>query len=249
MRKNQTDAAIREYLERESIYIPSKLFQPKVFSNISKIIDEGIHEELNSFNNQDAARNFYFYLMLNDQRRKLADHFENIDLYRLELQSPFLDSAFLASVAVPIDLCLRHKFYVKWLKLFHPAVTSIPWQAYPGHEPCPLPIPKGLAYQWAAEYQIAERKTKKQKLLKQANELLHTKSFPDKLLSKKNLRLVTLVHSTGWRDYDYVIEAAQTYHKYLGKMRRRVCFSTALETRSRGVCVTLKFSGFATIKT
>ncbi len=78
-------------------------------------------------------------------------------------------------------------------------------------------MPKGLAYQWSEEYQTAERKTKKQKLMKQASELLHTKNFPDKLLSRKNLRLVTLIHSTGWRDYDYVIESAQTFQSYWEK--------------------------------
>lgn len=218
MRENRIDAAIEEYLERESVYVSAKLFRSEIFSGVSQFIKNGIRQELSSFNCRDAARNFYFFLMLNDQRRKLAGHFENIDLHRLELQSPFLDGAFLASIAaVPIDLCFRHKFYVKWLKLFHPAVTSVAWQAYPGHEPCPLPIPKDLTYQWAEEYQNAERKTKKRKLIKQTSELLRASDFPDKILSRKNLRLATLIHSTGWRNYDYLLEAAQIYHKYWEK--------------------------------
>ena len=218
MRRGQIDAAIKEYLERETIYVPSKLFQPQFFASISKVIEDGIREELGNLNCEDAARNFYFYLMLNDQRRKLADHFENIDLHRLELQSPFLDGAFLSSIAaIPVDLCLKHKFYVEWLKLFQTAVTSVPWQAYPGHEPCPLPVPKDLAYQWSQKYQNAENKTKKRKLMKQAAEILRKDDFPEKILSRKNLQMVKIIHSTGWRNYDYVIEAAQIYYKYWEK--------------------------------
>ena len=218
MRAGNVDAAISEYTERESVYVSPKLFQPEIYARLSEVIRNGIREEISKLKCADPARNFYFYLMLNDQRRKLAAHFENIDLHRLELQSPFLDGAFLTSIAaVPLDWCLRHKFYVKWLALFDPAVTSVPWQAYPGHQPCPLPIPDGLAYQWAAEYQTAERKTRKREVMKTASKLLRAKDFPARILNKRNLRLVTLIHATGWRDYDYIIEAADIYHKFCEK--------------------------------
>ncbi len=218
MRAGNFDASISEYMEKESIYVSPKLFQPKIFDTISEVIKNGIRQELDSFNCSDPARNFYFYLMQNDQRRKLAEHFENIDLHRLELQSPFLDSAFLAVIAsIPLDLCLRHKFYVKWLSHFDSAVKNTPWQAYPNHEPCPLPAPSGLEYQWSAHYQAAEKKARKKTMVKQASQLLQSDDFPDKILSKKNLRVVFLIHSTGWRDYDYIIENAQTYHKYWKK--------------------------------
>src|SRR5262249_21737162 len=150
-----------------------KLFRPQTFADLKGIINQGIREELNSFRCPDPARSFYLFLLLNDQRRKLRHHFENIDLHRLEFQLPFFDSAFLGSIAaIPIDLCLRHKLYVKWLAHFHPSVTSFAWQAYPGHVPCPLPIPPGLAYQWSEEYQATERATHKQRLLTEVRRLL-----------------------------------------------------------------------------
>lgn len=218
MRAGAIDEAIETYLKQEYVYVSPKLFRPKVFPELAGLIKKGIHEELANLHAQDPARSFYLFLLLNDQRRKLARHFENIDLHRLEFQLPFFDSAFLASiVAIPIDLCLRHKFYVKWLKHFHPSVASVPWQAYPNHEPCPLPVPQGLAYQWAEEYQTAERATQKQRLMRQATTLLHAADFPDKLLSKRTLRLATWIHSTGWRDYEHIIEAAQIYHTYWKK--------------------------------
>jgi hypothetical protein len=218
MRAGRIEEAIETYIEREYVYVSPKLFRPKVFSELAGLINKGIREELDNLHAQDPARSFYLFLMLNDQRRKLARHFENIDLHRLEFQLPFFDSAFLAAiVATPVDLCLRHKFYVKWLKHFHPSAMSVPWQAYPNHEPCPLPAPEGLAYQWAEDYQRAERATQRERLMRQATALLHAPDFPAEILSKRNLRLATWIHSTGWRDYEHIIEAAQTFYTYWKK--------------------------------
>jgi hypothetical protein len=165
--------------------------------------------------NSDPARNFYLFLMFNDQRRKLSSHFENIDLHRLEFQLPFFDSAFLGSIIkVPVELCLAHKFYTKLLLHFHPAVTLVPWQVYPGHEPCPLPTPSDLVYQWVEKPQPAARASEKKRLMKQVADLLSASDFPNEILSKRNLRIAAWIHSIGWRDYEHVIRAAGIYHTY-----------------------------------
>ncbi|HEX8845380.1 MAG TPA: asparagine synthase-related protein [Pyrinomonadaceae bacterium] len=215
MRAGQVDAAIEEYLEREQIYVSPKLFRPGVIAHLTGILNKGIREELDVINAADPARSFYLFLMLNDQRRKLSGHFENIDQHRLEFQLPFFNSAFLELiVSAPVDLCLGHKLYVKWLTYFPQAVTSVPWQAYPGHEPCPLPVAQELSYQWDSGYQMAEHKSQKRTLAQQARELLGARDFPAEILSKNRFRLAALIHSTGRRDYEYFIKAAQTYHTY-----------------------------------
>jgi hypothetical protein len=215
MRAGNVDRAIEEFLEREQTQIPAKLFRPHVLENTSDLIKQGLREELAALTATDAGRNFYLFLMLNDQRRKLTMHFENLDLHRLEFQLPFFDGAFLeAVIATPLDWCLRHKLYVKWLSLFPPVVTTVPWQAYPEHEPCPLPIPDHLAYQWDQNHQANESIARKRRVLRNATEVLQSAHFPDQILNKRNLRLATWIHSTGWRDYQYAIEAAETYYKY-----------------------------------
>jgi hypothetical protein len=215
MRAGNVDRAIEEFLEREQTQIPAKLFRPHVLESTSDLIKQGLHEELDALTATDVGRNFYLFLMLNDQRRKLTLHFENLDLHRLEFQLPFFDGAFLeAVIATPLDWCLRHKLYVKWLSLFPPVVTAVPWQAYPGHEPCPLPIPASLAYQWDEKYQTNESIARKRRVLRNASEVLRSVHFPHQILSKRNLRLAAWIHSTGWRDYQYAIEAAETYYKY-----------------------------------
>lgn len=218
MRAERIDQAIDEHLRRESAQVSSRLFRTEVSDRLMKSINESIREELSNLNCHDAARNFYFHLLLNDQHRKLAGHFENIDLHRLEFQLPFFDSSFLALIAsIPIDLCLRHKLYVKWLSLFPPAVTSVPWQVYPGHQPCPVPVPDGLDYQWAEQYQSAEHAAQKRRVMKQASELLHSADFPKDILNKRNLRLASWIHATGLRDYQYLIGPARTFHIYSQK--------------------------------
>jgi asparagine synthase (glutamine-hydrolysing) len=218
MRAGNIVRAIEAYVQLEHIDIPIRLFRPQILAKLRDVIRQGIHEELDQLHAEDAGRNFYLFLVHNDQRRKLMGHFENIDLHRLEFQLPFFDAAFFESiVATPLDWCLRHKFYIKWLSQFRPAVTAVPWQAYPGHEPCPLPVSMELGYQWDDSYQAEGDATKKRRGTDQASELLRSFDFPDQILSKRKLRLATWIHSKGWRDYRYAIEAAQTYYAYSKK--------------------------------
>jgi asparagine synthase (glutamine-hydrolysing) len=226
MRAGKTDRAIEEYIQREQVDLPIKLFRPQILETVRDVIRQGIHEELEQWHAEDAGRNAYLFLMHNDQRRKLMAHFENIDLHRLEFQLPFFDGGFLTSVmATPLDWCLRHGFYIKWLSLFPPAVSTVPWQSYPGHQPCPFPIPKELAYQWDDSYQAPEDATQKQRVIEQATELLRSIDFPDRILSRRKLRLATWIHSKGWRDYRYAIEAARTYYAYSKKCGGEFTFS------------------------
>jgi len=166
MRAGKPNEAIEAYLQQEHASVTQRLLNPEIRERLSLSLLEGIREELDSLRCSDPGRSFYLYLMLNDQRRKLSDHFENIDLHRLELQLPFFDSKLLAIiVSLPIDLSLRHMFYVKWLRLFSPLVTEVPWQAYPGHEPCPVPVLQDVAYQWDKAFQSEQTAALKQKLL------------------------------------------------------------------------------------
>jgi hypothetical protein len=233
MRAGKVDRAIEEYVETEHLDIPIKLFRPQILEKVRAVIRQGIHEELAQLHAEDAGRNFYLFLVLNDQRRKLMGHFENIDLHRLEFQLPFFDATFFELIlATPLDWCLRHKFYIKWLSYFQPAVTVVPWQAYPGHEPCPIPVSTELAYQWDDSYQAGGDAKEKQRVIEQASELLRSFDFPDQILSKRKLRLATWIHSRGWRDYQYAIEAAQMYYAYSKKCGGEFTFSHPIRTGS-----------------
>lgn len=218
MREGRTDAAIDEYFERENVYLSPRLLRPEIFEAVDGIIPQGVREELAEVTASDPARSFFLFLMLNDQRRKLAGHFEDIDRHRLEFQLPFFDSEFVEFIiSIPVDMCMEHKLYVKWLNLFPEPVSAVPWQAYPGHEPCPHAIPENLAYQWQTDYLTAEKRSVKSALIREASEMLGANDFPAAILSRKNFRLAALIHRTGWRDYGYVIETAGIFHRYWRK--------------------------------
>lgn len=215
LRNGDIDSAIEEHLRREFAQVSPKLFRKKVAQRISTIIHDGIRTELSKFECNDKARNFYLHLLVNDQHRKLAKHFENIDLHRLEFQLPFFDSSFIASIlAVPLDRCLLHRLYIKLLDHFPAFVKSVPWQAYPGHVPCSVPIPDGLSYQWAGSYQTTERAAQKRLVMEQAARMLDSTAFPDAILNKRTLRLAKWAHATGLRDYGYIIGPASTFFEY-----------------------------------
>jgi hypothetical protein len=226
MRANEIDAAIDEFFRQESVYLPPKLFNPEIFQTLSGLIREGIKSEIERLHHSDPARNFFLFLMFNDQRRKLSAHFEGIDLHRLEYQLPFFDSAFLALiVSLPIDQCLNHRFYSRWLMEFQAEVTSVPWQVYPGHETCPVPVPAGLAYQWDRNHQHTQRAAQKQRVMTEAAELLAADSFPHWLLRKRILQLAVWLHAKSLRDYGHVIRAAQIYGTYLKKSEGKYVLS------------------------
>lgn len=212
MREGESAAAAESYLRKWSVDIPERFFRPDVAGALSGVLRRGVREELDAIRCSDPGRAFYLFLMLNDQRRHLAGHFENIDRHRIELQLPFYDSDFLSLImSVPLDLCMGHKFYTKFLACFPPEVTSVPWQTYPGHDPCPLPAPEGLSYQWGDADGGAARK---RYTTERARVLLGASNFPEELFDRRHLRLATMIHRTGVRDYGYVIEAVSTYHKY-----------------------------------
>jgi asparagine synthase (glutamine-hydrolysing) len=213
LRLRRVDAAIEQFFHEQGIQVSPKLLRPAMAACLERVLHEGVREELSQIHCQDPGRDFYLFLMLNNQRRHLLPFYEDIDLHRFDCQLPFYDADFIEGVmAVPLDWCLRHLFYVKWLTLFQPAVTSVEWQAYPDHEPCPIPICEGLTSQWNAR--PLGHKERKEHLLRQSREMLSRKDFADPILSKRNLCLARWLYSFGVRDCSGFLEAALEYHHY-----------------------------------
>lgn len=211
----ETEAAIAAFFAHNTLGIPERLFRRSAASTIASIPTRGMRDELARFACQDQGRALHLFLMFNDQRRHLSDFYENIDLGRLEFQLPFLDSDFLELVlSSPVSDFLGHRFYMEWLKQFSPLVTSVPWQAYPGHVPCRLPIPTDLRYQWAQYYDEAMTRRLRHIVLKQASRLLGSAGCPDRIIDKGRLRVAAWLTRLGVRNYDYAIKTAAVYSRY-----------------------------------
>ena len=209
------EGALRLYAKRWAGVVPRRLLKARMREEVSDVVHRGLAEELSAIRSTDRGRALHLLLMLNDQRRHLAGHFESIDLDRLEFHVPFFDSEFVASVLqVPIGECLGHRFYMRWLRLFPDLVVSVPWQAYPGHEQCPLPIPPDLTYQWEDSEVGKVREAHRHNLLRQADEMLGASDFPHPLLKRYYVRLAAWVYRLRMRDVGHVIGAAHMYYRY-----------------------------------
>jgi hypothetical protein len=113
-------------------------------------VEQRFRDEMCRAAPDDPGRVPYFFLLFNDQRRKLDALQDNADLIRAEMLTPFFDIDLLSNIAaVNIDHFIGHKLYVEWLRMFQPAVYEVPWQAYPGHVESLVAAPVGLVYQWA----------------------------------------------------------------------------------------------------
>jgi asparagine synthase (glutamine-hydrolysing) len=215
LRAGRREEAINIYLKEQGACVLTKLLKFDKCGPLDAVLQQGIIEELEDIHCEDPVRGFHVFLMLNDQRRHLSNWYEHIDLHRFEFHEPFYDAVFLEKVlAAPIDFCLEHKFYTKWFSRFAPVTQSVPWQAYPGHEPCPLPVPKELGYQWGAAGVYEAGDPLKAQVLRLADEMLAADCFPHELLNKNYLRLVSWIYRTGLRNYGYAIRVAGTYYKY-----------------------------------
>ena len=220
MRAGDVDGAIEEFFAREDLLVPLKLFAPSAARRVSGVVREGVHDELERLSLAEPGRRFHLFLLLNDQRRKLTRHFESIDRHRVELQLPFFDSAFLAVVlSVPVDACLGHRFYSLWFAQLDPRVREVPWQTYPGHDPCPLPLPEGLTYQWNADYQRRERAAERKALLRRVWQMLRSADFPHGMLSRGRILGAAALHAARLRDYEYALDAAAVCHAHVKSCR------------------------------
>jgi asparagine synthetase B (glutamine-hydrolysing) len=113
--------------------------------------------EIETLNPAQIDRRLFLFYMLSDQNRILYDHYEEIDLSNVEFETPFYDFDFIAAIiAAPSSMIVGHRLYYKWMAHFKAPITEVPWQAYPGHLPCPLPMPEGLLNQWKTDWYGAD---------------------------------------------------------------------------------------------
>jgi asparagine synthase (glutamine-hydrolysing) len=212
-----------EYLmEFGKIGVPVRAFQSEIKQRARLIPLEKMCEEIQGFSTQDPAKAGLLFFLMNDQRHHLATYFENLDLYKFEVVLPFFDSRLLELiVAAPIDEFLRHVFYNKWLSKFGQAITAVPWQAYPGHVACPLPI-EGygkLRNQWSEDW-FEETQRQRQRLddIQAWHAMLNNQAFPAKILSKNALWLAYWLTRLKIRDYGYILNAAKKVSTLSGAM-------------------------------
>lgn len=121
--------------------------------NTQEIFESAIGKLLAKYGEQNNGRAGYFFLMLNDQRRHLDRHYESVHTRLFDFTLPFFDRRLIELVAgLPTDFFDNHQIYDQLYKKIGGSINKTPWQTYPGHVKCPLPMPKDLEYQWGGAF-------------------------------------------------------------------------------------------------
>jgi asparagine synthase (glutamine-hydrolysing) len=158
MRHGRVDAAVEEHI-RSYASLGAADLTPAAREWVMSAVPRAVVEEIARHESDDPARQFMFFLLSNTKRRHMDNIYEEILEHRTEFWTPFIDSAFLeAAMSVPADEGLGHGFYMRWFELLRPVVKAVPWQTYPGHVPCPLPVPPNLKAQWDAQVKLVSKR-------------------------------------------------------------------------------------------
>jgi hypothetical protein len=212
MRAGHTAEAIERFRTVNYVKLPFNLLRPRERSEIQHWLEEGMREELERLDCSDRGQALYLFLLLNDQRRHLSDVFEEIDHHRLEYQLPFFDSEVLEFVCtLPLDWRMNHGLYSDWFNVLGPEVSAVPWQTYPGHLPCPLPIPAGLRHQADPPPRNLTRRLRRRASagLETLGILLSGRSLGP--ISRSRLWVVSALQLLGIRDYRYVLKHVRAF--------------------------------------
>ncbi|HET7111096.1 MAG TPA: asparagine synthase-related protein [Gemmatimonadales bacterium] len=207
-RAGNPDAAADSYIRRKGAVVPGRLFRPAHRGELASVTRDGIRAELVRFRPEDPGRLMDLYLLTNATRAQLHAYFDVIDVCRLEHQLPFFDADFVRTAqGIPIDWLQRHDLYHQWLPAFDPVVTAVPWQAYPGHLPCPMPAPAGSQPQW----QIAADRGFRRQALRRASLRLLKGPLPFDFLDRAYVTSVSVAQLVGVSRYGYAVAAANSY--------------------------------------
>ncbi|TVP42966.1 MAG: hypothetical protein EA350_14600 [Gemmatimonadales bacterium] len=185
---------------------------------VGHIASRGVLEELERSEEPDLVRRFLLFLMLNDQRRHLDGHFEEIDAHGVELHLPFFDSAFLKDVlTLPAPRLRKHRFYHELLHHLPKAIMAVPWQTYPGHLPCPVETHGRFPSQWGSEGTRAQTLIEAQarrRRLAWFRAMAVARDLPTGMISRPRLIAAGLAYHARIRDYDYVLDFARQVHQF-----------------------------------
>ena len=212
LRVGKTKLAIKTLLQFNGWGISTRVLKDPPFKEIESKMISTVARQLDTINTVDPAKKIYVFLILNDQRKHFFNHLQMIDLSRIEYISPFFDPELIvAYFQIPIDDCLYHNMYMKWIRFFKFSITETPWQAYAGHVPCHIALPTEGRNQWEVDkkYWLGKRKY----LLEKVRNEIDRRCFPDSIIDKMTFFVSVLTTRYNLRDCSHILEQSLTLNK------------------------------------
>lgn len=211
LRTSKFEDSVNYFFKKHKISIPLKATKSTVNNFYLHKIKNRVLDEIIRYSPSDLARQGFFFLLENDQRRHLSAYFENIDILRYELILPFFDANFLETIiSSNIDYFLNHDFYNSWLYQFGESTYSVPWQAYPGHTPCPIRSPnlENLRYQWAEGwFDDKEALSMRRNRILSISKGIVSNKFPSFIFSRSAVFIALLFDTLNIKDFSYIFDA------------------------------------------
>lgn len=207
-RSGRIREGVERYFRVRGWKLIERLYRSRNAAHLREELVESVLEQLRDFPCEDSAQTFHLFEALNDQRRFMHSHWENAAAHGMQFHLPYFDSHLLErALTFPLEWGLYHDLYDQWMRQFDPAARSVPWQVYPGHKPCPVPVTQTFPTQWenSGKYVLSSRAAASGTL----REIMATRPFPE-FLNRNYLRFVQLRRALG-ADYAYAIKAAGTY--------------------------------------
>jgi hypothetical protein len=216
LRAGRRDEAVDRYCVEHEISLPGRVFRRAIARELRDVLRVGLREAFDEARaNDEPGRDLYRFRMQHDQRRHLVLHFEDVDLHRLEFHLPFYDADLLTLVAAaPADYGVGHRLYNAALPYFPRVISAVAWQTYPGHEPCPIPLPPDAIDQWGHEQREILRKERRAGILGEASRLVRRDDFPAPILDRAYVVGAGLLHWLGRGDYSYVMDYASSFSEF-----------------------------------
>jgi hypothetical protein len=223
LRAGRRDEAVDRYCAEHEISLPLRVFRRPIAHELRDVLRLGLREAFDAAQAGDEpGRDLYRFRMQHDQRRHLVLHFEDVDLHRLEFHLPFYDADLLTLVAsAPADYGVGHRLYNAGLPYFPRVVSAVAWQTYPGHEPCPIPLPPDAIDQWGDQQRDILRRERRASIVGEATRLARSKDFPAPILHRAYVVAAGLLHWLGRGDYSYVMDYASSFSQFWRVSERR----------------------------
>lgn len=213
LRQRKFSEAAVKYLHRKFSLLPKALLAAGEYADYKDHLQRRMTEIFSSFPGRDPARAVQWYLMTNQERHQVISLYENMDIWRFDYLMPLFDSELVAAFQrFPLDECMGHKLYDRWLDRFPQVIRSVPWQAYPGHVASPLPLPDA-DQQWQPLSKDYKRQVRRNALTRYASVRNEGAKRPDFIEPFREAAAVWLTRF-GVNNFAYLVEAAATYRAW-----------------------------------
>lgn len=196
--------------ERFNLQIPVLLLSGKHRRLVQEEIRSDLERAVRDAQKVTDDRASFTFFALNDQRRHLDFHFENLGANGIHFLLPFYDLNVLQCYfSCALSARLGHKLYMEWFRSLSALAQSTPWQTYPGHEACPLEIEASLENQWVATKGRREIRTLSADVRKYSLLLART---PE--ISNMRLKFATLLDAFGVREQQGISRIVDVLRDY-----------------------------------